>query len=110
MSSFGVKRALPNSSDLLTEKSNWLMRGVYSVSGATSGPNPPADLNRVFFLQLQVLGSTMGTRTEFEDLLSFMERTGVRPHVQFTYALDDVAAAIDLMATGGVQGKLVVIP
>ena len=78
------------------------------VCGATSGPNPPADLNRVFFLQLQVLGSTMGTRAEFDDLLAFMERTGVRPHVQFTYGLDDVAAAIDLMATGGIQGKLVV--
>ena len=35
--------------------------GRVVVCGATSGPNPPADLNRVFFLQLQVLGSTMGT-------------------------------------------------
>jgi NADPH:quinone reductase-like Zn-dependent oxidoreductase len=36
--------------------------GVVVVSGATSGPNPPADLNRVFFRQLEVVGSTMGTR------------------------------------------------
>ena len=43
--------------------------GKLVVCGATSGANPPADLNRVFFLQLQVLGSTMGTKAELAALL-----------------------------------------
>jgi len=43
--------------------------GRIVVAGATSGPTPPADLARVFFLQLSVLGSTMGTRSELESLL-----------------------------------------
>ena len=46
--------------------------GKLVVCGATSGPNPPADLNRVFFLQLQVLGSTMGTKAELAELISFL--------------------------------------
>ena len=54
------------------------------ISGATSGANPPADLNRVFFLQLQVLGSTMGTKAELADLIAFLvshrAASADRPH------------------------------
>ena len=46
------------------------------VCGATSGADPPADLNRVFFLQLSVVGSTMGTRDQLERLAAFLEQTG----------------------------------
>ena len=53
--------------------------GRIVVCGATSGAVPPADLNRVFFLQLSVVGSTMGTRDELERLATFLEQTGVRP-------------------------------
>ncbi|MGW8538635.1 zinc-binding dehydrogenase [Rhodococcus qingshengii] len=53
--------------------------GSIVTCGATSGPNPPSDLNRVFFLQLQVLGSTMGTRNELKRLLSLLDTTGLRP-------------------------------
>jgi NADPH:quinone reductase-like Zn-dependent oxidoreductase len=84
--------------------------GRLVVCGATSGPNPPADLNRVFFLQLQVMGSTMGTKQELIDLMNFMERTGVRPPIQTVYSLDDADKAIERMASGDVQGKLVIRP
>src|SRR5919107_4173844 len=47
--------------------------GTLVVSGATTGADPSADLNRLFFLQLRVLGSTMGTRDELAALLSFCE-------------------------------------
>ena len=43
----------------------------------TTGPHPPADLNRVFFLQLQILGSTMGTRDELKQMLSFLVASGL---------------------------------
>lgn len=55
--------------------------GTVVVCGATSGFNPPAELNRVFFLQLRVVGSTMGTREELGRLLQLVQTTGVRPVV-----------------------------
>ncbi len=81
--------------------------GRIVVSGATSGPNPPADLNRVFFLQLSVVGSTMGTRGELEELLGLVDRTGIRPVVDEIRPLDDGRAAFERLAQGDVFGKLV---
>ena len=49
------------------------------ISGATSGPNPPADLSRIFFLQLPVVGSTMGTRAELADLMGVPARDRAAP-------------------------------
>ncbi len=77
------------------------------VSGATSGPNPPADLNRVFFLQLSVVGSTMGTRDELEDLLALLVRTGVRPRISDVRPLAEARTSFELLAAGDVFGKLV---
>ena len=53
--------------------------GTLVVCGATTGFGPPAELNRVFFLQLSVVGSTMGTRDELGRLVRFCIETGVRP-------------------------------
>ena len=61
--------------------------GTLVICGATSGPNPAADLNRVFFLQLNVVGSTMGTRSELESLLAMLATTGVRPTIDTTLPL-----------------------
>jgi NADPH:quinone reductase-like Zn-dependent oxidoreductase len=84
--------------------------GTLVVSGATSGPDPSADLNRLFFLQLRVVGSTMGTRTELEQLLRFCEATGVRPLVDEVFPLADAAQAFQRLASGDVFGKLVLTP
>ena len=81
--------------------------GRIVVCGATSGANPPADLNRLFFLQLQVVGSTMGSKDEFLDLLKFLEQTGLRPNIQATYDFADAKQAFTLLAEGEVFGKLV---
>lgn len=82
--------------------------GRIVVSGATSGPDPSADLNRVFFLQLEVVGSTMGTRDELEGLLALLERTGVRPTIAGTpRPLADARASFEELASGDVFGKLV---
>ena len=82
--------------------------GRIVISGATSGPNPPADLNRFFFLQLELVGSTMGTKTELGELISFLRATGIRPKIDRTISLDDLASGIEAMASGDLIGKIVV--
>jgi NADPH:quinone reductase-like Zn-dependent oxidoreductase len=82
--------------------------GAVVISGATSGPDPAAtELNRIFFLQLRVLGSTMGTRDELEMLGRFLERTGVRPLVDTVLPLERAAEGFARMAAGDVTGKIV---
>jgi NADPH:quinone reductase-like Zn-dependent oxidoreductase len=81
--------------------------GRLVVCGATSGPNPPADLNRVFFLQLQVLGSTMGTKDELAGLISFLRVTGLRPLIDRVLPLDRTADGLAAMASGELIGKIV---
>ena len=77
------------------------------ISGATTGPNPPADLSRVFFRQLSIVGSTMGTRAELEKLLSLLAATGVRPAIDVTMPLDRAADGLAKMAAGNTAGKIV---
>jgi NADPH:quinone reductase-like Zn-dependent oxidoreductase len=81
--------------------------GTLVVSGSTSGAQPPADLQRVFFRQLSVVGSTMGTRSELVELLQFLDTTGVRPLVDSTRPLSEARAAFELLAAGTSFGKLV---
>lgn len=84
--------------------------GVVVVSGATSGPNPPADLARVFFRQLRVVGSTMGTRLELVALLRLLEVSGARPVIDEVYPLADARQAFQRMVEGELFGKLVLTP
>ena len=81
--------------------------GRIVISGATSGPNPPADLNRLFFLQLQVIGSTMGTRDELERLVQFCVATGVRPIIDVTMELAEARQGFERMLGGEQFGKVV---
>jgi NADPH:quinone reductase-like Zn-dependent oxidoreductase len=82
--------------------------GTVVLSGATSGPNPAkTELNRVFFLQLRVIGSTMGTRDELERLMSFCELTGVSPVVDTVLPLGQARDGFARMASGDVVGKIV---
>jgi NADPH:quinone reductase-like Zn-dependent oxidoreductase len=84
--------------------------GTIVVSGSTSGPNPPADLQRVFFLQLNVVGSTMGTRDELARLARLLETTGIRPEIDRVLPLTEAADGFAAMASGDVFGKVVVTP
>jgi len=81
--------------------------GTLVVSGATSGPNPKADLARVFFLQLSVLGSTMGTRDELLGLLAFCQNSGVRPVIARELPLADARDGFAAMIDGDTAGKIV---
>lgn len=85
-----------------------LVRGGRLVTcGATTGDQPGADLRRLFVRQLQVFGSSLGSLGEFHDLLGFVARTGLRPVIDRTYALDDVHAALDRLESGAQFGKVV---
>lgn len=84
--------------------------GRVVISGATSGAMPPAELNRIFFLQLQVIGSTMGTRAELGELISFLRLTGLRPRIDRTLPLEQVADGLAAMQAGELVGKIVIQP
>jgi NADPH:quinone reductase-like Zn-dependent oxidoreductase len=84
--------------------------GTLVVSGATSGPDPSSDLARVFFLQLNVVGSTMGTRGELVDLVRFCAVSGLRPVVDAVLPLRDARSAFERLAAGDVFGKIVLTP
>jgi NADPH:quinone reductase-like Zn-dependent oxidoreductase len=81
--------------------------GTIVVAGATSGFGPPAELQRVFFLQLTIAGSTMGTRAELEQLARMLELGGVRPHIDRELPLADARAGFAAMAAGELFGKVV---
>jgi D-arabinose 1-dehydrogenase-like Zn-dependent alcohol dehydrogenase len=81
--------------------------GCVVVSGATSGPAPSADLSRVFFLQLQVVGSTMGTKDELTNLIAFLRSTGLRPKIDRTIPMESAAEGLAAMAEGSLVGKIV---
>jgi NADPH:quinone reductase-like Zn-dependent oxidoreductase len=81
--------------------------GRIVISGATSGPNPPAELNRFFFLQLELVGSTMGTKDELQDLIAFLHATGLRPTIDRVLPLERAADGLAAMASGDLVGKIV---
>ncbi len=81
--------------------------GAIVVCGATSGSVPPADLSRVFFLQLSVIGSTMGTRDELARLLTFCEQTGARPLIDRSMPLTAASDGFAAMIAGELFGKVV---
>jgi len=84
--------------------------GTLVVSGSTSGPNPPADLQRVFFLQLNVIGSTMGTRGELQQLARLCETSGIRPQIDRVLALSEARDGFAALDAGDVFGKIVFTP
>ena len=82
--------------------------GTVVISGATSGPNPDlTELNRIFFLQLRVIGSTMGTRAELAQLVSLLDATGTTPLVDRVLPMTEAREGFAAMESGDVFGKVV---
>ncbi|AEE44689.1 zinc-binding dehydrogenase [Cellulomonas fimi] len=81
--------------------------GTIVVAGATSGDAQAAELQRIFFQEIAVLGTTMGTRDDLEHLLAFLARTGVRPLVDSVHPLADARTALARLAGGEQFGKIV---
>ncbi|GAA0824348.1 zinc-binding dehydrogenase [Streptosporangium amethystogenes subsp. fukuiense] len=84
--------------------------GTVVLSGATTGFDAPTNLARLFSRQINVLGSTMGTRTELEDLIGFLVAGGVRPLVDSVAPLDSAGEQFSRLLSGQVFGKVVVEP
>jgi NADPH:quinone reductase-like Zn-dependent oxidoreductase len=84
--------------------------GTIVVAGATSGDADPAELTRIFFQEISVVGTTMGTRDDLQNLLAFLARTGVRPLVDSTFALADARDAVRRLVGGDQFGKIVLEP
>ena len=84
--------------------------GILVVSGSTSGGAPSAELQRVFFLQLRIEGSTMGTREELVQLARLCETSGVRPVIDRELPLAEAAEGLAAMDRGELVGKVVLSP
>lgn len=82
--------------------------GKIVISGTTSGPNlDDALLTNIFFLQLQVIGSTMGTAGELAAMVNLLDSTGTRPLIDRTIPMENAREGFAAMADGDVFGKIV---
>jgi NADPH:quinone reductase-like Zn-dependent oxidoreductase len=81
--------------------------GIIVVSGSTSGPSPSADLQRLFFLQMRVVGSTMGTRDELANLLAFVANAGISPEIGLELPMERADEGFRAMLDGDTAGKIV---
>jgi NADPH2:quinone reductase len=81
--------------------------GRIAVCGATSGPNPPAALHRVWWKQLTILGSTMGTKADFEGAYDLIASGRARPVVDEIVPLAEIRAAHERLEAGEQLGKIV---
>ena len=83
--------------------------GRVVVCGATSGPNPPAQLHRFWWKQLDVLGSTMGTRDDFLGAYDLVRTGRARVHVDRVFPLAEIADAHRRLEAGEQCGKIVLV-
>jgi NADPH:quinone reductase-like Zn-dependent oxidoreductase len=80
--------------------------GRIAVCGATSGPNPPAELHRIWWKQLSVLGSSMGTRADFEGAFGLVKSGRALPVIDSVFPLADARAAHERLESGAQLGKV----
>jgi len=81
--------------------------GRVTVCGATSGPNPPAQLHRFWWKQLTIYGSTMGTRDDFLGAYDLIRSGRARVHVDSVFPLSETRAAHERLEAGEQLGKIV---
>jgi NADPH:quinone reductase-like Zn-dependent oxidoreductase len=77
------------------------------VCGATSGPNPPAGLHRIWWKELVVHGSTMGSKEDFEACLELVTSGRARPVLDRIFPLAEARAAHERLEAGEQLGKIV---
>ncbi len=81
--------------------------GRVCVCGATTGPNPPANLHRIWWKQLTVYGSTMGTREDFEAVYELVASGKAKPVIDEVFPLAEAAAAHERLEAGEQLGKII---
>ena len=84
--------------------------GTLVNAGATGGYVAEVELARLFRLNLNIVGTTMGTREELGRLVRFCAEHELRPELDAVMNLDDAPAAVARMAAGDVRGKIVLKP
>jgi NADPH:quinone reductase-like Zn-dependent oxidoreductase len=82
--------------------------GTVVIAGATTGTKPNAELGRIFYQQLRVIGSTGGTRNETIAMLRLLEDTGIRPHIDRVLPLERIHEGFQAMIDGDLLGKIVI--
>jgi NADPH:quinone reductase-like Zn-dependent oxidoreductase len=78
--------------------------------GATRGNPPQLEARKLFWNQLQLIGTTMGTDQDFADMLALVDSLQLKPRIDAVYPLNEAAAALDRMKQGLQFGKIVLIP
>ncbi|MBS3803026.1 MAG: alcohol dehydrogenase family protein [Oleiphilaceae bacterium] len=86
------------------------IEGRYTTAGAIAGPVVELDLRTVYLKQLELHGSSQGTRTAFRRLLQYIEEGKIRSLLDRTYKLSDFHAAQTAFMSKTYIGKLVVVP
>jgi NADPH:quinone reductase-like Zn-dependent oxidoreductase len=81
--------------------------GRICVCGATTGPNPPANLHRIWWKQLTVFGSTMGSQADFEAVFELVRSGRAMPIVDIVFPLSEAAAAHERLEAGDQLGKII---
>ena len=81
--------------------------GRITVCGATTGPNPPAALHRIWWKQLTIFGSTMGTKEDFEGAYALIANGRAKPIVDRVFPLAETRAAHEYLEAGEQLGKVV---
>jgi len=81
--------------------------GRICVCGATTGPNPPANLHRIWWKQLTVFGSTMGSQADFEAVFQLVKSGRAMPVVDKVFPLAEAAAAHERLEAGDQLGKII---
>jgi len=84
--------------------------GRVVTCGATTGPNPETDLNRIFWNQLEVIGSTMGTHGEVDDVLELVWQGEFGTRIRETLPMSETARAHEMLENREGFGKVVTVP
>ncbi len=78
--------------------------------GATTGPKGQVDIRLTFWKQLRIIGSTMSSRTEFEEVMSLVFQKKLRPAIDVVWPLDRARQAHERLEAGEQFGKIVLTP
>ena len=93
--------------EVVFDRGGYTYGGRIAVCGATTGPNPPAALHRVWWKQLTILGSTMGRKDDFENAYRLIAEGRARPVVDEVLPLSEIRAAHARLEAGEQLGKIV---
>jgi NADPH:quinone reductase-like Zn-dependent oxidoreductase len=81
--------------------------GRLVTCGATASIHPRTDIRRIFWNDLKIFGSTLGTREDFRQVLNFVKDSGAKPIIDQVFSLKDAASAQQRMAEEKQFGKII---